>query len=96
MTAGRCSSCACADPHFRRMWGGPLHVVSGYRTAAYNASLIAEGHNPARCRATTSKGRAARPDAATLYIEGRDTVLELHDMILCVRMTSGSFRNSAG
>jgi uncharacterized protein YcbK (DUF882 family) len=31
----------------RALWNGPLGVVSGYRTAAYNASLLAEGHHPA-------------------------------------------------
>lgn len=63
----------------RRMWGGPLSVVSGYRTPAYNAGLIRDGHHPA-ADSTHMKGEAGdlKPDRD----EGRDTVLELHDMVL--------------
>lgn len=66
------------DP-IRRMWGGPLSVVSGYRTAAYNAGLIADGHNPAS-QSQHINGQAA--DLRPAPVAGRDTVLELHDMIL--------------
>lgn len=66
----------------RALWGGPLVVVSGYRTEAYNASLLAEGHHPAS-QSYHIQGQAAdlRPEPEF----GRDTVLELHNTILAAQ-----------
>ncbi len=67
------------DP-IRRMWGAPLTVVSGYRSQAYNDSLIRAGHHPA-ADSQHIQGMAA--DLRPGPLEGdRDAVLELHDMIL--------------
>lgn len=66
------------DP-VRRLWGGPLTVVSGYRSQAYNDSLIRAGHHPA-ADSQHIEGHAA--DLRPAPVDGRDTVLEFHDMIL--------------
>ena len=66
------------DP-IRRMWGSPLTVVSGYRTQAYNDSLLASGHHPA-ANSQHINGMAA--DLSPGHIEGRDSVSELHEMVL--------------
>ncbi|HXU04369.1 MAG TPA: D-Ala-D-Ala carboxypeptidase family metallohydrolase [Polyangia bacterium] len=63
----------------RRIWGGPLLVVSGYRTQIYNDKLLASGHHPA-ANSEHIQGNAA--DLRPVQIPGRDTVLELHEMIL--------------
>lgn len=66
------------DP-IRRMWGGPLAVISGYRSPAYNEGLIRDGHHPA-ADSQHMLGNAA--DLRPVAVGGRDTVLELHGMIL--------------
>jgi len=66
-----------ADP-IRRLWAGPLLVVSGYRTQAYNDGLIKEGHHPAS-QSQHIEGRAM--DIAPLNATPQ-LVEELHDRIL--------------
>lgn len=70
--------CKTADP-IRRMWGGPLYTVCVYRSDAYNEHLIAIGRKVAK-DSQHPKGNAA--DLQPRFATGRDTVLELHDMIL--------------
>lgn len=58
---------------------GPCDIVSGYRTPAYNASLLRAGHHPA-ADSKHMDGQAGdlRPQPAF----GRDAVLELHGKVL--------------
>ena len=65
----------------REAWNGPLEVVSGYRTAAYNASLLAEGHHPAS-QSWHIQGYAADLKPSRAPAPGEDLVLHLHDMVL--------------
>lgn len=60
----------------REAWGGPLIVVSGYRTAAYNAELAAKSSGVAK-DSQHIQGRAAdvRP-------VDRERVPELHALVL--------------
>lgn len=62
----------------RRMWGGPLSVVSGYRTQAYNDGLLASGHHPA-ANSQHIQGMAA--DLAPTDAS-KDVVAALHEMVL--------------
>lgn len=63
----------------RDLAGAPCDVVSGYRTAEYNASLIASGHDPA-ANSQHIQGNAA--DLSPQPQFGRDAVLELHAKVL--------------
>lgn len=66
----------------RARWGGPLIVVSGYRTPDYNADLIALSAGDGRHQIASSsqhiEGRAA--DLKTT--RGAEDVVQLHRMIL--------------
>lgn len=66
----------------RAAWGGPLTVISGYRSAAYNQYLTDSGHNVAK-NSQHIQGRAAdlRPahvPSETLY----QTTKRLHALVL--------------
>lgn len=63
----------------RDLWGGPIDIVSGYRTPAYNASLLRAGHHPA---ADSRHMYGEAGDGRTQPDFGRDTVLELHNKVL--------------
>ena len=64
----------------RDAWGGPLVVVSGYRTDAYNKRLSATGHHVASSSQHV-EGRAA--DLQPKFIQTVVTpVFALHEMIL--------------
>lgn len=67
-----------ADP-IRRMHGDVLYTVCVYRSHAYNDHLIAIGRQVAK-DSQHPKGNAA--DLQPRLVVGRDTVLELHDMVL--------------
>jgi uncharacterized protein YcbK (DUF882 family) len=67
-----------ADP-IRRMWGGPLVVVSCYRTPEYNDALEKAGHHVASSSQHVT-GNAV--DLQPRAVAGMDTVLDLHDMVL--------------
>ena len=64
----------------RSAWGGPLHVVSGYRTAAYN-TRIGGARNSQHVQGRAADVRPAKPTpenvarlhslVGTLYAEGR-------------------------
>src|SRR4051812_37668728 len=66
------------DP-IRRMWGGQLQVISGYRTDTWNQGLIAKGHHDVASASFHIQGMAAdlAPVNATAASVGA-----LHDMIL--------------
>lgn len=65
----------------RDLWGGPLAVISGYRTPHYNEDLIASGHHNVASSSQHIRGLAVdlRPVGALAV---NDAVLTLHDMIL--------------
>ncbi len=67
----------------RALWGGPLEVVSGYRSPAHNAALIAAGGHDVASASHHMEGLAVdlRPvgEVARAYA---DPVLVFHDLIL--------------
>ncbi len=76
----------------RDLAGAPCDVVSGYRTDAYNASLIRSGHHPA-ADSQHIQGKAAdlRPQPQF----GRDAVLDLHAKVLAAYQ-AGKLPNLGG
>ena len=66
----------------RELWGGPLIVVSGYRTPDYNADILALAAGDGRHQIASSsqhiEGRAA--DLKTTH--GPDDVAQLHRVVL--------------
>lgn len=63
----------------RDLAGEPCSVVSGYRTDAYNQSLLRAGHHPA---ADSQHINGAAADLRPQPDFGRDTVLEIHGKVL--------------
>jgi hypothetical protein len=75
-------SSAMAD-RARDMWGGPLGVVSWYRSPGYNARLIATGHHDVASSSNHMTGIAVdlRPvgEYARSFV---DPVLTFHNVLL--------------
>lgn len=71
------------DP-IRRMWGGPLIVVSGYRTPEHNRELIEQDAARGITHVVAANSHHMTGDAADLkpLISTGDPVLALHEMVL--------------
>lgn len=75
--AGRFATLAGVLDIVREAWGGPLRVVSGYRTPTWNARVRGAGASQ------HVEGRAADIRPRPVPEEGySDTVLRLHDLVL--------------